>query len=483
MRWVFSSRSTYRPPNVRLHARLGGSVLAEIEINTAIPLDEYLRLVQDTGNHAAISEQSVSSQQDLQLSIAHNDESFDSNYAEALGANHLLVVCHFTFDEPRGLIVAEAHRHYLQPKLIAVGPEVLDQLCHIVPQMSDVEGSRDLPWDGLDFISPKDARDISHWNRGLPRASEIPKQCIHDAFIQRVKAHPHAEAISSTDMSLTYDELDQLSTRLSITLRAMNLEPGSCIALCFEKSAWAIICMFGVLKAGCAFAPLEVSNPPERLRMLVDEANARLILTSESQQSHITAALSPRQVLVASNVSHAAFDASAVGQQQVQEQMASPDDLAIIIFTSGTTGKPKAVAIEHHSVCYTMQETASLYGLGPGSRFLQFSSYAWDVAFGEIMVTLLSGACICVASDYERLNALEAFIGDQEIDTADLTPTVVRLLSPERVPSLRRLVLGGERVTDDLIREWHDRVELIGAYGPAECTVTSVIKKGTTPWS
>jgi amino acid adenylation domain-containing protein len=151
--------------------------------------------------------------------------------------------------------------------------------------------------------------------------------------------------------------------------------------------------------------------------------------------------------------------------------------VAAVVFTSGTTGIPKGIQIEHYSICSSLLALAKLAGISDRTRYYQFSSYAFDAGFGEILMTLISGGCVCIPSDADRLNNLAKSICTFDANTVLLTPTVVRLLSPSDVPCLKTMISGGERVTQDIVELWGGILDLIIVYGPAETTVACVAKK------
>ncbi|OCK76731.1 putative nonribosomal peptide synthase [Lepidopterella palustris CBS 459.81] len=155
----------------------------------------------------------------------------------------------------------------------------------------------------------------------------------------------------------------------------------------------------------------------------------------------------------------------------------SPSDVAVVIFTSGTTGTPKGIQLEHKSMCSSLLALAKLSGISRQTRYFQFSSYAFDAAFGEMLMTLMRGGCVCIPSDADRLNNLAESIRNFNANAVLLTPTVARLLSPSEVPCLTTLISGGEKVTQDIVGLWADKLDLIIAYGPAESTIACIGKK------
>ncbi|KAF2443242.1 putative nonribosomal peptide synthase [Karstenula rhodostoma CBS 690.94] len=342
----------------------------------------------------------------------------------------------------------------------------LDQLAHVIRQLlagaTDGRRLRD-----LDLISATDRQDLQLWNQHVP--STI-KSTIHEIFAQRVLERPSSQAVESWDGRLSYQELDSLSSRVSTLLLEAGVRPRDVIPLCFEKSLWTIVAMFGVLKSGCAFLLLDVSHPTTRLETLSKAVGAPLVLSSCEQRERARSLAS--QVIVISGSTLPAPTKDELCHVQV-----SPSDVGAIIFTSGTTGTPKGIQLEHKSMCSSLMALSQTLGMGRHTRYFQFSSYAFDAAFGEILMTLFNGGCICIPSEGDRLNKLAESIRFFNANTVLLTPTVVRLLSPADVPGLTTLISGGERVTKDIIGTWGNVTNFWIVYGPAEITVGCVAKR------
>jgi non-ribosomal peptide synthetase component F len=148
-----------------------------------------------------------------------------------------------------------------------------------------------------------------------------------------------------------------------------------------------------------------------------------------------------------------------------------PTDAAAITFTSGSTGTPKGIVVEHGSIATTCEAMASRLDLGPTSRVLQFASYTFDASVGDIFYALARGACVCSPSERERVDDLAAVARKLEVNWAFLTPSVLSLIEPRHVPSLRRLLVGGEKPDPTHIALWAERVSLHLVMGPAECAI------------
>lgn len=347
---------------------------------------------------------------------------------------------------------------------------LLQQLEHILTQLCSKQGTV----DSIDMIGAADKAQLEVWNSSYP---DVVTKCIHHVIEQQSTQHPNAPAIASRDGTFTYADLERLSNGLARKLKqqAPSLGPDSFVPICLEKSPAAIVAMLAILKAGCAFVPMDPKNPVERLQDLVSQTSAHCIIFSE-QTAHLadtiaefgktTALVLPRSLRDISDSSDAPLSSAA-----------RPSNAAYALFTSGSTGRPKAVIIDHGAVSSSTAGHGEACGftLWP-RRVLQFASYTFDACITEILTTLTHGGCVCVPSEAERMNDLPRFINDFKVDWALFTPSFAALLRPEQVPTLKTLVLGGEALRQENVDVWGDRVRLMNAYGPTEACVMCVAR-------
>jgi amino acid adenylation domain-containing protein len=314
----------------------------------------------------------------------------------------------------------------------------------------------------LDLITDTEKQQIWNWNQNLP---DIVERCIHDVFAENAKLQPDSPAICAWDGTLTYTELDQLSTSLAAQIQQKyRISPEDIVLLCFEKSMWTIVAMVAVSKAGGVFAPLDPDHPQSRHQDIIAQTNSKLILTC----NRYLTSLEWVDINVLT-VNSASIRSSANSRQLRSE--ASPSSAAYVIFTSGSTGKPKGVVQRHQSAVTSCLGHGKTFGLTSNTRFLQFATYTFDASITEIITTLLYGGCVCVPSEEDRRDNLARFINSTRVNTANLTPTVARLLNPNSVPTLKYLVLSGEQVNLTDWEAWNGHAQTINAYGPAECCV------------
>ena len=291
----------------------------------------------------------------------------------------------------------------------------------------------------------------------------LERAFAHDLIHRRALDEPLSTAVTSWDGEFTYNELDILSLHLAQQLVSRGIKKGDVIPLLFEKSKWIVIAMVAVLKAGGTFVALDPSQPQDRIRSAIKETSAFIALTSSNCAPAMSNILDELIIVTQDTITG----------QYGHEQLTAPEwnDAAYIIFTSGSTGKPKGVVIEHEQLLIS-----SLYGgkamkFGKSTRMLQFSSYAFDACILELITTMIYGGCVCIPSEWERFNDLPGTIARLQVSAAFFTPSLLRTLQRESIDALKIIILGGERIPDDLIATWSKKVDLILAYGPTECTV------------
>jgi amino acid adenylation domain-containing protein len=280
----------------------------------------------------------------------------------------------------------------------------------------------------------------------------------HIAITARVGAQHVAPMprIAPTHASLTYRELNEQSNRLSNTLKQKGLTPGSIAAFMMERSVEIIIAIFGILKAGCAYLPIDPSYPEERKKFMLADSSAEVLVTDVGAN------------LVFGRDPH-----------HLHLSPAPAPSLAYILYTSGTTGLPKGVMIEHRSVANVVTWLARHYGLGPGKHVLQMHSYTFDGHVNQVFGSLLHGASLYeitpdVLGDME---ALRDYVIKHAIQVMDFVPGYLfeLLTKGKKMDSLQVIISAGDKldlqVKDDIIARGYP---LFNHYGPTETTVDAL---------
>ncbi|KAJ4356118.1 uncharacterized protein N0V89_004146 [Didymosphaeria variabile] len=348
----------------------------------------------------------------------------------------------------------------------------LASLTSVIRSLIEV-ASVDGPLSELESVSSRDREILQKWNN-TPVEEEYV--CIHHVIQQRVKATPNAEAICNANRSMTYGEMDGLSTRLAAELQRKGVGPEVVVPICFEKNTWAVVAILACLKAGGAYVPLDPRHPEYRIRQIIESKGVygKLILTSENQASLFSSL--DCETLVVDEKRCQGFPNTPLAKETV-----TPKNLAYVIFTSGTTGKPKGTMIEHRAFATSARDHSKAMEISSSSRVLQFSSYVFDVSVMDILTTLMQGGCICIPTDEERESMeIVGAINRMRVNWTLLTPSFVTIIEPSQVPGLKTLVLGGEAMSQKHVEIWGPHVRLMNAYGPTEASVLVTINTHVT---
>ncbi|KAF4874042.1 Nonribosomal peptide synthase chyA [Colletotrichum siamense] len=329
----------------------------------------------------------------------------------------------------------------------------------------------------LDLVSETDIARISQWN-SISNKEIGRAKCIHQVISVTASSQPSTTAVSSWDGELTYGELERLSSALAVSLRHLGVRREIFVPLIFDKSKWAIVAMLGVLKAGGAYFFLNPTHPVQYNKTLCKPFDIKLAVCSPKHHT-LAQSFALRFVELGSEAGKDLEVSSLEDESPLKEESQetpSPSQAMYATFTSGTTGTPKSITTSHDAFYHMAMATASPSALhiSPSTRMLQFASYTFDVANRDILIPLMLGGCVCVPSERERVEDLGGFIERTGVTLASLTPSMAGTLRPASVPSLERLVLGGEQMTESHVQSWtseeDNKVVLFNAYGVSEST-------------
>jgi non-ribosomal peptide synthetase component F/aryl carrier-like protein len=361
----------------------------------------------------------------------------DVSHIKDFATYALTVICHVSVDGGASKIEVVYDSRILDAWSVQ---NIAEQLIHQIEQLVMADEHALFSIGDMPSLPPDHAAKIWGWNRTVPEPLD---QLIHELIAQRTRERPDSPAVCSWDGTLNYTDLDRLSTIVASQLVALNVGPGNLVPLFFEKSMYAIVAIVGVLKTGAAYVPIDPNQAQDRKQLILEKAKAKVVLTSETYSKVVldreTSSVETMLAVGPSTLKNDDLCADLVLQGQLE-----PSKAAYVIFTSGSTGTPKGVVLTHRSVASSCTYHGAMIGLHHGSRVLQFSSYAFDASVFEILTTLIHGGCVCTPSTEERYEDISKTIVSMSVNTAFFTPSVARLLDPERLPSLDTILLGGE---------------------------------------
>jgi amino acid adenylation domain-containing protein len=321
---------------------------------------------------------------------------------------------------------------------------------HFEQLLTRVAADPSQPLSAVELLTAEERqRMLVEWN---DTARPLPDVTVIDLFREQVRVRPEAEALSFEGAVLTYAALAVRVDALAAELRARGAAPEVLIAIRMERGIDAIVAVLAVLASGAAYLPIDPSLPEERTRFILDDARPLLAIRGglEIQPVHVASA-----------------------QQEQGSRPSSP--LAYVIYTSGSTGRPKGVLVEHRGLTNFITAFAKIMEITPESRVLQFASLSFDASVEEIFTALTSGACLVVARR-EELMPVQPFVATvnrERVTSALLPPSVLALLEPAEMPTLRVIASGGEACSAALASRWGAHVRFVNAYGPTEITVAA----------
>lgn len=299
-----------------------------------------------------------------------------------------------------------------------------------------------------------------------------------DLFEERVQATPDNIAISYNGRTVTYNELNIQTNRLAHYLLAQGFRREQPVPVYMTRSLDMVTVMLGILKAGGAYVPLESDLPEERVRYILADTNAALIVTDSDY-------IAPAGVQVININAHNEHISAASTENPTSS--ASPSDLAYIIYTSGSTGKPKGVLISHENIVRLLKTDKSLFDFKEEDVWTVFHSFSFDFSVWELFGPLCSGAKAIIVDKHIAVDtfAFAQLLLDEQVTILNQTPSAFYNLQEELVKQvsphhLRYVIFGGEALNPGKLEAWHGLYhdcQLINMYGITEITVHATFKK------
>ncbi|WP_432407296.1 amino acid adenylation domain-containing protein [Wukongibacter sp. M2B1] len=307
--------------------------------------------------------------------------------------------------------------------------------------------------------------------------AEYPRdKSVYNLFEEQVNRMPEAVAVVFGDKEITYGELDQRASQLARVLREEGVKPNDYIVIMVEKSIEMIIGILGIIKAGGAYVPIDPMYPDDRIRYMINDCEAKVILT-EGQgietMRRVEEGLKSQENIKVLNL----FDKDVYRNLDTNvDNVNTPEDICYLMYTSGTTGKPKGVMVEHKSVNRLVKNTN--YVDLNDVRILQTGALSFDASTFEIWGALLNGGRLYLAERdvFMNTNMLKEMINSCRINTMWLTAALYNQLITENANTfdkLRCLLIGGEKLSPKHVRklkEVNQNIKLINGYGPTENT-------------
>lgn len=300
-------------------------------------------------------------------------------------------------------------------------------------------------------------------------ATDYPVMDVVTMFRDSAERHPDRPAVVFKDKTYTYREVDDITERIAVHLRSRGVSRGDVVSILIPRSEYMPITALGTLKAGACYQPLDPSYPTERLAFMMSDANCKVLIADESLLSLVPDYQGP--TLLTKDIPN-------LPTSERITTCPHPEDMFVLLYTSGTTGTPKGVILEHRNICNFCQWAQGYYGIDETSRCSTYASFGFDAHLMDTYPTLTCGACLCVVEEEIRLDliAMEAWYCRMGITHGLITTQVGRQFYTScQVPTLRHLTVGGEKLVP--LEPIEGPTVLHNAYGPSECTIMCSVQE------
>jgi amino acid adenylation domain-containing protein len=288
-------------------------------------------------------------------------------------------------------------------------------------------------------------------------------QTIVSLFRRQVELHPDNIAMIYHDIRLTYKQVDEQSERIAQYVQSLGLGKEDVVSILIPRSEWMVVASIGVLKAGCAYQPLDPSYPAERLNFMMQDASAKLLIADEELRPIVNEYQG--KVLLTKDI--AALPAATA---PVKADI-TPSSLFIMLYTSGSTGTPKGCQLEHGNLVCFCHWYQRYYDLKPEHKVAAYASYGFDACMMDMYPALTCGATVVIVGEDIRLNLpdLNVYFNEEGVTHSFMTTQVgCQFAMNCDNHSLHHLSVGGEKI---LPLTPPTAYQLHNGYGPTECTI------------
>ncbi len=291
---------------------------------------------------------------------------------------------------------------------------------------------------------------------------EMTEETVPELFSEWVRKDPGHEFAVSGGRHITYGEADRITDSLAGYIRSLGLGRNDVVSILIPRDEWIILAPLGVLKAGCAYEPMDASYPSERLSFMILNAEARLLITTRELEGKIAGYTGP--VLYTDEI-------AALPEALPVPVRNEPDDLFVLLYTSGTTGNPKGVMLTHRNASVIARQNQYRFAYSPESVSACYASFGFDACFFDLATVPACGGSVHVIPEEIRLDlpVLDQYFIENRITHVVMTTQVGRQYAlMTRSPYLKVLIVGGEALVplkaDELTFDFYN------LYGPTECT-------------
>ncbi|MBQ5336214.1 MAG: AMP-binding protein, partial [Oscillospiraceae bacterium] len=407
------------------------------------------------------------------LSNGYNESAFVLNIDERDGGDRYV----FSIDYQTGVFESEKAALLLTERII-----------HILGQIT---GSAEIRADEISLI-PDTEREMLVYEFNDTDAELSNVSCVHEKISGLARKYPDRCALVFHGRKYTASELERLSDALAGELLVRDIGKGDIAALMCRRSPYMIIAMLAVMKTGAAYLPVSPDQPEERLKYMLEDVGSKLVLTFGCECS-VGTSLKLEDLVSEENPEKSGFRDNGMGDSEKTDNVlkdrinihCSPDDPCYMIFTSGSSGRPKGTVITHRNVINYSEVTE--HGICGGiikdeKSIVSVTDHVFDIFVTESLMALLDLKTIILADDNEAKSgkALGRLVRNTHSEVIQTTPTIMRSFMLDKnalefLSCFKKIILGGEELPASLIKELkkHTCAKIFNIYGPAETTVWS----------
>ncbi len=307
-----------------------------------------------------------------------------------------------------------------------------------------------------------------------------PKNSLVDLFQEQADKTPGNIALVAGDKEITYAELNERANQLAAYLQSKGVNAETLVPICIGRSIEMMVGILAILKAGAAYVPVDPAYPPDRIRFMLEDAQATILLTADEHAGKVLEVFSEEKMLRLDS----GWDKVAGYPKSNPEQTIEPGQLAYVLYTSGSTGKPKGVQVQHDSLAQHLHWFNRQYNISEKDSTLLTSSFSFDGGMTSIWPVLTKGGQLHLSPDgiFDPESVLK-YISKHALTYLKTLPGIFKaLIQAENfkqdalVSSLRLVILGGERIDPIDLRSYmlqYPGVIFSNHYGPTECTISS----------
>ncbi|EME89457.1 uncharacterized protein MYCFIDRAFT_213678 [Pseudocercospora fijiensis CIRAD86] len=317
------------------------------------------------------------------------------------------------------------------------------------------------------MITDHEVDQIWQWNQEVKPYTDT---FVHQMIDRIAQQQPDKVAVCAWDGELTYRQLAHRATSIAHAILGTGVTGNRFVPICFEKSVWTTAAFLGTVKAGCAVVMLDPSLPEARLREMVRQTEADLILSSP-ENADLSQRLCKHVLVIDANARQNYDEAPAFQSELPPVQ---PDDLLYVTFTSGSTGIPKGCLATHENWSTAAVRQKGSYGINNRSRLYDFCSYSFDAHHVGLFHTLCAGGTLCVPSEKQRRDQLPESIRQYQATDLLITPITASMLDPATMPTVKHAIIMGDKVSKEELTSWAAQVKVWHGYGPSECSAAAM---------